>query len=126
MNTKIRSRLAWLGTGYSTALAFLYVLSHWGALGINALEFTHASDVMGLALTPALGTLAAFGYQATHGNAEHFVDVRRSGLKLTADEQHPVAYLGHLGDHFVLYESVVRSLVLIADGALRNRHRSRA
>jgi hypothetical protein len=59
-------------------------------------------------------------YWIKHGNADALVDIARSQLPLNASEEYPVAYLGHLGEFFILYETATRSVVLIpANGSSR-------
>lgn len=53
------------------------------------------------------------GYQVLDGRAPLVVDVRASGLQLLSDGDHPVSYVGHISDFFVLYESSERGLVIL-------------
>ena len=62
----------------------------------------------------------AFSFGRTHaywikaGNADAIVDIARSELPVTGDVNNPVAYLGHIGSFFALYETRTRAVVLIA------------
>jgi hypothetical protein len=56
------------------------------------------------------------GYQILDGQAPLVVDVRASGLHLLSDEEHPVSYVGHVSDFFVLYESSRSSVVILRTG----------
>ena len=53
------------------------------------------------------------GYQILDGQAPLVVDVRASGLHLLSDEEHPVSYVGHVSDFFVLCESSRSSVVIL-------------
>jgi hypothetical protein len=52
-------------------------------------------------------------YNVRQGRAPMLVDVIASGLSLQSDEQHPVSYVGHVGDCFVLYQSIGSRLVIL-------------
>ena len=62
----------------------------------------------------------AFSFGRTHaywikaGNADAIVDIARSELPVTGDARNPVAYLGHIGSFFALYETRTGTVVLIA------------
>jgi len=53
------------------------------------------------------------GYNVLQGRAPLLVDVRASDLQLHSDDQHPISYVGHAGDCFVLYESIDSHLVIL-------------
>ncbi len=52
-------------------------------------------------------------YRAQQGYGALIVDLDKSGLWLPADQSHPVSYMGHLGDFFVLYESARSQVVIL-------------
>lgn len=66
-------------------------------------------------LLPTLGF--AYGRLQAHlvktGAADYFVDVERSKLPLTSDAKNPVAYLGLLGNLYVLREGKTRLIVFV-------------
>jgi hypothetical protein len=63
--------------------------------------------------TLAFGFGREDGYAIQHGRAALLVDVGASGLVLPSDEQRPVGYVGHIGDSYILYESVGSRLVIL-------------
>jgi hypothetical protein len=52
-------------------------------------------------------------YLVLRGRGPLLVDVVDSGVQLQSSEDHPVSYLGHLADFFVLYESARSHLVVL-------------
>jgi len=72
--------------------------------------------IIGMLLGPGMAFLA--GREHAHsikvGNAETLVDVARSQLPLALESQKPVAYLGHVGEFFLLYESATESVIVIS------------
>jgi hypothetical protein len=66
-----------------------------------------------------LFTLGAFAngridaVNVLQGRAPLIVDIKASGLQLPFDHDHQVAYVGHAGDFYVLYESSDRRLVIM-------------
>ena len=52
-------------------------------------------------------------YLVKTGNADHFVDIQRSKLPLTVDEKNQVAYLGLLGNLYVLREGTTGHIVFV-------------
>lgn len=52
-------------------------------------------------------------YLVKTGNADHFVDIARSKLPLTVDEKDQVAYLGLLGNLYVLRDGVTGHIVFV-------------
>jgi hypothetical protein len=52
-------------------------------------------------------------YSLLRGEGPLLVDVVGSGLQLQSSQDHPVSYVGHLADFFVLYESARSHLVIL-------------
>jgi hypothetical protein len=60
------------------------------------------------------------GYEVLTGHSPLAVNVEASGLKLHADRAHPVAYVGHVSDFFILYESSDAHLVFLKEGEINS------
>lgn len=52
-------------------------------------------------------------YRLQHEGGGQLVDLVKSGLQLPVDQRHPVSYVGHFGDFFILYESAKSQVVLL-------------
>jgi hypothetical protein len=60
------------------------------------------------------------GYAVLTGHSPLAVNVEASSLRLHADRAHPVAYVGHLADFFILYESSDAHLVFLKEGEINS------
>jgi len=76
---------------------------------------TRATFLFLVVLLPPLsfaeGRQDAFKVKAN--SAAQFVDVSRSQLPLTSDEKNPVAYLGYLGNVYILRESKTGQIIIV-------------
>lgn len=74
------------------------------------------SSVIGLSILLAALAFAEGRLQADHivkGTGPLLVDVVGSGLQLKSDAAHPVSYVGHIEDFFVLYDSEQSQVVIL-------------
>lgn len=74
------------------------------------------SSVIGLSVVVAALAFAQGRVQADHllkGEGPLLVDVVGSGLQLKSDAAHPVSYVGHIADFFVLYDSAQSQIVIL-------------
>jgi len=112
---------------FGPALGRWYVIAT--LLTLLSLPLTHLDSFIALMPNPqvraSLLSLAIFiaatafplgrikAHNLLSGEGPLFVDVVGSGLQLQFNKDHPVIYVGHLAEFFVLYESASSHLVLL-------------
>jgi len=72
--------------------------------------------LIGILLVPGMAFVFGreHGFGVKNGNADAFVDIERSELALKVLPGKPVAYLGHIGEFFVMYETSTGTVVFIS------------
>jgi hypothetical protein len=101
----------------------------WLLVALLSIPFTHLNLIISYVPNPRLRAAVLFclflipavsfttgedaGHRIKDGHGSLIVDIVRSKLSLDSSENKPVAYIGHLGEYFALYEATSQSVVFV-------------
>lgn len=98
------------------SLPFYLPFFHMEAV-VKAVPSTKARSTIAMAFILLPGLAFAIGrdkaYQVKTGNSALLVDAARSNLPLLSDSKNPLAYMGLLGETYLIFESKTNTIVLI-------------